>query len=243
MRIKVCKTFFYMSHSFNIYFSSTYKEIQSEYKGSFRDENGLKEKLVNLSSDCNGYNYKIEVFYGQLDSNFESVENSKGGVYSLHCATNYICFRAFVFLILKWINKKLQFFDHINGFIFICKKDYCITQIWVNDGFNLSEISQRYNILLDLVNNSLRSSSTSNDPTTEITIDYSPHHIYKEYKKPPEVKASGFKVKSFGQCCEEISPDILSLPSQPAFNMDVVTIHKLPRSVRRQRQSSNQNIV
>lgn len=192
----------------------------------------FKKVILDAKDTLTRYNVQASLFYMDITTDKQSPDNKYGGYFNISTGLKYATFRVFVFLVLQWMEGDLSFSDKINGIIFNIKNKIAYVQIWVNDGFKYDVLKDRYEELTDVVVNRLKCKTDVYQPT----IEFFPHQNYRDSSP---AKTYAYKVKPFGQFLEEISEDILSIPKETKFNMDVATTHKIPWSSRREKQSSS----
>lgn len=196
----------------------------------------FKKVILDSKDTLSRYNVQASIFYKDITTDKQSPDNRYGGYFNISTGLKYATFRIFIFLVLQWMEGDLSFSDKINGIIFNIKNKIAYVQVWVNDGFKYEVLKERYEELTDIIINRLKCKNEGFSPA----IEFFPHQNYRDQSPS---KTYAYKVKPFGQFLEEISPDILSIPKEAKFNMDVATTHKIPWSLRREKQSPTLKII
>ncbi|KAK8854059.1 eukaryotic translation initiation factor 4E [Tritrichomonas musculus] len=191
--------------------------------------------ISSLDSKVPSENYQVLLHREGIRLEWEDKANKQGGRYSLFFASNIMAFRTFCILSVEWISKNLSFNDHITGLCVSIKDRSWNVQIWVDDGFDSRNISERYEYLINWLKNVV---NIQNNDT--YIIEFRIHPTYREYKTPlSKIKEQANQIASFQTCIKQL---IGGGPSSkkihpPPFDYKVAIFHKRSRRKRRELKS------
>ena len=232
-------------YNFSVFIPSKSEQI---YKLKISNFDEFIQALGKFDKKFNIFDFQLILFKENVENKWEDPANKRGARFIIFFPSDILAVRTFCLLSYFWITKSFKFASNIVGIYSTVKQRKSSIQIWVDDGFDTKNLSERYSYLVDWMKN------VAGINEDQVMIHYLLHPNYRVYRTGSsstkqlslknELRVQAIQIPSFQYCISRLkSGESISPTREPKFNLEVATTYKRSRKERRANPSYVDNIT